>query len=67
MESFEEANGWLKRAVTNGHYGEMWEGGYPRYLWYRDGELVYEARLVNRVSGEYKGYPLERDEIPRGI
>ena len=28
---------------------------------------VFEGRLVNRENGEYKGYPLDRDEWPAGI
>jgi hypothetical protein len=31
------------------------------------GSIVFEARLVNRGSGEYKGYPLESDEWPNGV
>ena len=29
--------------------------------------LPYRGRLVNREAGEYKGYPLDRDEWPAGI
>ena len=38
-----------------------------RYVWYRQGETVYEARLVNQVKGEYKGYALCPDELPKGL
>jgi hypothetical protein len=34
---------------------------------YKDHETVYEARLVNREVGQYKGYPLNTDEWPAGI
>jgi len=47
--------------------GEPCEGEYPRYVWYKEGDALYEGRLVNRGRGEYKGYPLEDDEWPRGI
>lgn len=48
--------------------GALFEGGYPRYVWFKeDEETVYEARLVNRGKGTYKGYPLETDEWPSGI
>jgi len=30
-------------------------------------DQVYEARLVNRTSGEYKGYKLRREEWPDGL
>ena len=28
---------------------------------------VFEGRLVNRETGDYKGYPLAQDEWPAGI
>ena len=43
------------------------EGGFPRYVWYKDGGTIFEGRLVNRGSGSYKGYPLGEDEWPDGI
>ena len=38
-----------------GATGAPWEGGFPRYVWYKHGETVFEGRLVNRETGEYKG------------
>ena len=57
---------WLRTALRNGTYGAPWEGNYPRYawVWHPKDNIVYEGRLVNRETGEYKGYPLERDEWP---
>jgi len=67
-KDFVRANEWLKKALLAGDFGAMWEGDYPRYIWYRgEGREVYEARLVNRERGEYKGYPLEPDQFPKGI
>lgn len=43
------------------------EGEFPRYVWYQDAGIVYEARLTNKELGEYKGYPLNADEWPHGI
>jgi len=57
---------WLREALRSGAVGGPVEGDFPRYVWYRDGDTVYEGRLVNRGNGEYKGYPLEPDEWPRG-
>jgi hypothetical protein len=35
-----------------------WEGaGFPRYVWYLEGDVLCEARLTNRENGEYHGYP----------
>ncbi|HPG66156.1 MAG TPA: hypothetical protein PLO37_04865 [Candidatus Hydrogenedentes bacterium] len=59
--------GWLRRAIGNGWIGAPWEGEFPRYAWHRVDDVVFEARLVNRDTGEYKGYPLEEDEYPEGI
>lgn len=58
---------WLGEAMRKGAVGGIWEGDFPRYAWYKEGEQVYEARLVNRGKGEYKGYPLGPDEWPDGI
>ncbi len=58
---------WLKEAIRRGAVGGIWEGGFPRYVWYKHEAQVYEARLVNRGNGEYKGYPLGADEWPDGI
>lgn len=62
----DELTAWIRESIRSGHVG-AWEGGFPRYVWcYRDG-IVYEARLVNRANGEYKGYQLEEDEWPTGL
>ena len=58
---------WLRAAIRNGATGAPWEGGFPRYVWYRDGDIVYEGRLINRGLGSYKGYPLDTREWPDGI
>lgn len=58
---------WLRTAIQRGAVNERWEGNYPRYVWFKEGAQVYEGRLVNRMSGEYKGYPLGPEEWPRGI
>ena len=59
-----ELNGWLRKAIALGHVGGFMEGAFPRYVWYRDGENLFEGRLTNRELGEYKGYPISRDEAP---
>ena len=57
---------WLRQAVTAGQVG-AWERGFPRYVWYCDGEIVYEARQGSPGSGEYHGYPLEPEQEVRGL
>lgn len=58
---------WLREAVRRGAVGGFWEGGFPRYAWYKEGDVVYEARLINQARGEYKGYPLNENEWPSGL
>ena len=58
---------WLRAAIRRGVTGSPWENGFPRYAWHKQEHTVYEARLINRGNGEYKGYPLNDDEWPRGI
>jgi hypothetical protein len=58
---------WLRAAIVKGVIGGPWEGGFPRYAWYKNGNAVYEARLVNCTQGTYKGYPLLPDEWLKGI
>lgn len=55
---------WLRQGIRRGAVSEHWEGEFPRYVWYKDGGTVYEARLVNRELGSYKGYALEEAEWP---
>jgi hypothetical protein len=66
-EDRERVTQWLKTAIERGATGGMWEGNFPRYAWYKDGDTVYEARLVNCELGEYKGYPLNETEWPDGL
>ena len=58
---------WLRQAFEVQCFGAPWEGEFPRYAWCKAGEIVYEARLVNRGLGQYKGYQLEPEEWPDGI
>ena len=58
---------WLRDSIRKGITGKLWEGDFPRYVWRKQGDTVYEGRLVNRRNGEYKGYPLRREQWPRGI
>lgn len=60
---------WLQEAMRGGTIGGPIEGAFPRYVWYKEKEtgVVYEARLVNRETGDYKGYALTKDEWPEGL
>jgi hypothetical protein len=65
--SFEQVTEWLRTAIRRGAISGLLEGDYPRYAWHKEDEVVYEARLVNRELGEYKGYPLNDTEWPEGL
>ena len=67
IDKLPQLNSWLHSALTRGAVGAPWEGDFPRYVWFKEGNVVYEARLVNSGTGEYKGYALEPNEWPKGI
>ncbi len=60
----DRATGWLQSAIRSGWTGDRWEGGFPRYVWHKHRDTVFEARLINRGNGTYKGYPLSDHEWP---
>jgi hypothetical protein len=61
-----EAQTWLRDAITVGDVGGSWDGKpYPRYVWTRIEERVFEARLSNQELGQYHGYPIDRQEWPK--
>lgn len=62
-----ELTEWLREAIRRGVTGGQWEGGFPKYVWHREGDVVYEARLLNCGNGEYKGYPLTQEQYPEGL
>ena len=62
--------GWLRNAIRAGHVSAMWENGFPRYVWHREDDTVFEGRHINGPVGTCKGYPLDREEWPvawRGV
>jgi hypothetical protein len=61
----DDINRWLRAAIRAGQFSQYWDQGqFPRYVWHREGEVVFEARVVNAGSGAYKRYELQRDEWP---
>lgn len=62
-------SGWLADAIRQGNVSAAFDGGFPRYVWaLPQGESSwYEARLTNQELGEYKGYPLDPNQIPSGV
>lgn len=58
--------GWLRASIRSGTFGS-WEGSFPKYVWFVDKGICYEARLSNRENGDYHGYPLMLEERPEGL
>lgn len=55
---------WLKEAVRRGNVSASFDLDFPRYVWARAEDRVYEARLSNPGLGSYKGYPIHDHEAP---
>jgi hypothetical protein len=64
FQDADEITDWLRQAIACWNVGAPWEGEFPRYVWRDLDDVIYEARLVNRELGQYKGYPLTRSEWP---
>lgn len=58
--TLQSATAALKSAINDIQVSKAWEQGFPKLVWYFDGETLYEARLTNSQLGEYKAYPLEQ-------
>jgi hypothetical protein len=65
VNRLDEINRWLKAAILAGHFSAYWDHNhFPRYVWHREGDRVFEARAVNPGQGSYKGYELKQGEWP---
>jgi len=62
-----EATEALRAALARGSVSEAWEDDFPRYIWHRDGNVVYEARHTGGTPGTFHAYPIEDIQIPRGL
>jgi hypothetical protein len=59
-----EITRWLRSAISSGNARGLMEGRFPRYVWFLNEQRLFEGRLTNHVRGEYKGYPIARNEGP---
>lgn len=64
---FDDVREWLRTAITAGDVSADLDGTFPRYVWTRVEDQVYEARLSNSGLGIYKGYPIRPYEAPRWL
>lgn len=55
---------WLREGLRAGDIGAPWKIDFPRYVWVRQGDVCYEAYATNHQLGQYKGYPLDPNEVP---
>lgn len=63
-----EAENALRRSIRAGLVSEVWNGDFPRLVWYRDGDgTLYEARSELKTPERYHAYPVEKHQIPREI
>lgn len=57
---------WLRESIRQGWTG-VWYKGFPRYVWRRVGDVIFEARQGAPGSGIYHGYPLDPEQDVRGL
>lgn len=57
----------LQRAIRLGHVDTVCENSFPRKVWCRIDNQIFEGRLTNREQGVYKGYPIDSAEVPRHL
>jgi hypothetical protein len=62
-----EATAALRVAMTQGTVSEVWEDGFPRYVWHKDGDVWYEARHTRGPYGTFHAYPIELGQLPGGL
>lgn len=62
-----EATKTLREAIAEGRVSETWEEGFPRHVWHRDGDVLYEARHTRGPVGSFHAYPIENSQAPHGL
>ena len=58
------ATTWVQEAIKVGQY-RYFEGndeGFPNRIWYEADGTIWIGWCINRISGEYKGWPIDEDE-----
>jgi hypothetical protein len=58
---------WLQEEIRAGNFNDFWVNGFPKYVWHREDDIVYQGHLMDPSRGTYKGYPLEPYQFPRGL
>jgi hypothetical protein len=65
--SDDDATRALRSAVVCGNVSEIWEDGFPRHVWHKDGNVLYEARHTRGPVGSFHAYPIENIQAPIGL
>lgn len=61
-----QVEGWLRVGISRGATSAVWEGGFPRFVWFKRGAEVYLAR--HSRNGDFHGWPVEElDDVPEEI
>jgi hypothetical protein len=63
----DEATEALRMALKKGWVSETWDEGFPRYVWHREGTVMYEARHTRGPIGTFHAYPIEPFQSPNGL
>ena len=58
---------WLRDSIRQGRTGSWSGNGFPKYVWHRVGDVIYEAREGSPGTGIYHGYPLDSSQTVRGL
>jgi hypothetical protein len=68
-EDKERATQWVQHAIRNGQFDpNIWAGDFPRDIWHLDADGKYWRGRLTQIGagddarGEYKGWPITRDE-----
>ena len=55
----------VRQAIRAGRVSAKWAGGFPRYIWHKEGDVWYEGQTKDSSPGKYHGYPQE--VLPIGL
>lgn len=62
LDSPTQLTAWLQSAIRRGHVGAPWEGDFPRYAWYQDGDDAwYEG--ATQLTGDVVLVDVQRVDL----
>ena len=54
----------LRASIKDGIVSEIFESGFPKYVWGKMNNKIYEARHIGAPAGRYKGWSIEPASYP---